>query len=164
MREIILVVHNIRSCHNVGSLLRTAEGLGVKTVVFTGYTPYPATENDPRMPHIARKIDAQIHKTALGAEHMVDWQHHDVIEPVIDKLRRGGYAVVALEQGARSVSLSTYQPPGKVALIVGREVDGIESELLDLCDTIVEIPMAGKKESFNVSAAAAIALFKLRFG
>lgn len=163
MRQITLIAHNIRSCHNVGSLLRTADGLGVKTVVFTGYTPYPLADGDPRMPHIARKIDAQIHKTALGAEHMVDWRQADSIETVMQTLREDGYVIAGLEQDKRSHRLPGYKPPEKIALIVGREVEGIEPEVLEQCDAILEIPMVGRKESFNVASAAAIALYHLVF-
>lgn len=163
MRQIILIAHNLRSCHNIGSLLRTAEGFGVKAVYLTGYTPYPISKNDARMPHIARKLDTRIHKTALGAEQMVDWQYADTIENVIQTLRGEGYVIAGLEQDQRSQNLATYAPAEKVALIVGREVEGIELEVLDQCDLILEIPMAGHKESFNVASAAAIALYHFTF-
>ncbi len=163
MIEIILIAHNVRSCHNVGSLLRTAEGLGVKRVCLTGYTPYPLAEHDSRMPHIARKLHAQIHKTALGAEEMIEWQHAEDVESVLNELKDTDYEIVALEQTERSVPLPSFRPKAKTALIVGREVEGIEPEVLGHCDKIVEIPMAGKKESFNVASAAAMALYQLRF-
>lgn len=161
MAEIILIAHNIRSCHNVGSLLRTAEGLGIAKVYFTGYTPYPLKGGDRRMPHIARKLHAQIHKTALGAEDMVDWRHNDDIDSVISQLKEDGYEIAALEQSDRSTPLPDFQSTGKTALIVGREVEGVEQEVLERCDKIIEIPMKGKKESFNVSAAAAMAMYHL---
>lgn len=163
MREIILIAHNLRSCHNVGSLLRTAEGLGVSEVYLTGYTPYPQHSNDARMPHIATKIAKQIHKTALGAEDMVSWQHMDDVTALLQELKTDGFAVAAIEQANRAISLSDYKPPNKLALLVGREVEGVELEVLQLCDTILEIPMFGKKESFNVVQAAAMALYHCRF-
>lgn len=163
MSEIILIAHNLRSCHNVGSLLRTAEGFGVQNIYLTGYTPYPLADHDDRMPHIARKLDSQIHKTALGAEQMVDWHHADNVEQVVQSLRAEGYIITALEQDKRSRSLPGYIPPEKIALIVGREVDGVEPEVLSQCDVILEIPMAGRKESFNVASAAAIALYHFTF-
>jgi 23S rRNA (guanosine2251-2'-O)-methyltransferase len=162
-RDIILIAHNLRSCHNVGSILRTAEGLGVKKVCLTGYTPYPASNNDKRMPHIVAKIDRQIQKTALGAEKTVDWEHEESVSDVINNLKAEGFQVIALEQTENSFPLAAFKTPEKIALIVGREVEGIEQEVLRLCDQAVEIPMLGKKESFNVVQAAAMALYHMRF-
>lgn len=163
MREIILIAHNLRSCHNVGSLLRTAEGLGVNEVYLTGYTPYPQHTDDVRLPHIATKITKQIHKTALGAEDMVSWQHMDDVTPLLQELKADGFTVAAIEQANHAVHLPDYKPADKLALLVGREVEGVEEEVLRLCDTILEIPMFGKKESFNVVQAAAMALYHCRF-
>jgi len=163
MREIILIVHNVRSCHNVGSLLRTAEGLGVETVYLSGYTPYPQAPNDKRLPHIFRKANTQIHKTALGAEDMLSWQHSPELEPVVISLKKRGFTIAAVEQAKNSISLQTYNPPPKLALIVGREVEGIEPKILTMCDQILEIPMLGQKESFNVVQAAAIVLYHCQF-
>jgi len=163
MREIVLLVHDIRSCHNVGSLLRTAEGLGVSKVYFSGYTPYPSQENDSRLPHIHQKLTKQIHKTALGAEAAQAWEHVDAVDELIAHLRTDGFTVVALEQSDGSVSLPEYHAPNKVALLLGREVEGVADELLKLVDQTLEIPMYGKKESYNVVQAAAMALYQLRF-
>ncbi|HSX17610.1 MAG TPA: TrmH family RNA methyltransferase [Patescibacteria group bacterium] len=163
MREIILIAHNLRSCHNVGSLLRTAEGLGVSKVILSGYTPHPAHANDRRLPHEAAKITAMIHKTALGAEDMVPWDYHHELPAVIAKLKKNGWTVAAVEQAEDSKDLPKYHAPEKIAIIVGREVEGIEKEILDLCDTTLEIPMFGKKESFNVVQAAAMVLYHCRF-
>ncbi|HEX8182362.1 MAG TPA: TrmH family RNA methyltransferase [Candidatus Saccharimonadales bacterium] len=164
-RKIILIAHNLRSCHNVGSLLRTAEGLGVNEVILSGYTPYPLRDenNDDRLPHIAHKIDKQIRKTALGAETMVAWRHEVNIQSIIDELRGDGWQLVAVEQAADAVDLPAFMPMGKVALVVGREVEGIEADILTAMDNIVEIPMSGRKESFNVVQAAAMALYHCRF-
>lgn len=163
MRSIILIAHNLRSSHNVGSLLRTAEGLGVKEVFLTGYTPYPMTQNDDRLPHLAKKIDAQIAKTALGAEKMLAWQHLTSIDELLDDLSSQGYRLLAIEQTAASQPLPDYQPTDKVAIIVGREVEGLEPEVIARCDQALEIPMLGHKESFNVVQAAAMALYHIRF-
>ena len=163
MSHIVLIAHNLRSCHNVGSLLRTTEGLGIEKVWLTGYTPYPALEDDQRLPHESQKITKQIHKTALGAEEHQPWQHADDIATVIDQLKHDGYKVVALEQTDQSVPLQTFTVPDRIALIVGREVEGVEAEVLARCDGSVEIPMSGKKESFNVAVAAAMALYHLTF-
>jgi 23S rRNA (guanosine2251-2'-O)-methyltransferase len=163
MREIVLIAHNLRSCHNVGSLLRTAEGLGTKKVYLTGYTPYPLQSADDRLPHLALKLDKQIAKTALGAEKTQPWEHIPSIEAVIAELHADGYTIVALEQAPHSTSLPSYAVPQKIAIIVGREVEGVEPEVLSLCDDIVEIPMFGSKESFNVVQAAAMSLYAFRF-
>ncbi len=163
MRQIVLVAHNLRSCHNVGSLLRTAEGLGVVRVILSGYTPYPTGPNDSRLPHVAIKIDKQIHKTALDAEHQVAWQHRDDIAEVLAELRQASFKIAALEQVIGATKLPAFKSPEKIALLVGREVEGVEPEVLALCDTIIEIPMFGRKESFNVVQAAAMGLYHCRF-
>lgn len=163
MREIIVIAHDIRSTHNVGSLLRTAEGLGVNKVYFTGYTPYPVSKNDTRLPHLAQKITKQIHKTALGAENCVAWQHADNITQLFNELRSEGFQLIALEQNDSATKLQKFIPANKVALLLGREVEGIDEKLLSYCDKIVEIPMFGKKESFNVIQATAMSLYHIRF-
>ena len=163
MRSIIIIAHNVRSTHNVGSLLRTAEGLGVDRVYLTGYTPYPQSKNDARLPHLAAKIHQQIRKTALGAESLQAWKHHDDITTVIERLKSDGYTIAALEQASGSAPLPEFKSPEKIVLIVGREVEGIEPEVLERCDIILEIPMFGHKESFNVIQAAAMALYHFRF-
>jgi tRNA G18 (ribose-2'-O)-methylase SpoU len=163
MRSIILIAHNLRSCHNVGSLLRTAEGLGVQEVILTGYTPYPLAKDDKRLPHIAKKIDTSIHKTALDAEKQIPWRHAENVFEIIEQLKNDGYTVAAVEQTPNSVKLPDYICPEKIALLMGREVEGVENDVLAACDLAVEISMFGRKESFNVSIAAAIALYHCRF-
>lgn len=163
MRPLVLIAHNLRSCHNVGSLLRTAEGLGVQHVFLTGYSPYPLMEHDTRMPHLARKIDKQIHKTALDAERQISWQQNDDVFGVIARLKADGFTIIAIEQAEGSVALPSYKPDEKIALLVGREVEGVEPEVLNACDRTVEIPMFGQKESFNVVQAAAMGLYHCRF-
>ena len=163
MRDIILIAYNLRSCHNVGSLLRTADGLGVRKVILGGYSPHPGYAGDRRWPHEVTKISRQIHKTALGAEDFVTWEYHHDILPVLRKLRKDGYAVAAIEQADTAKDLPSYHPPQKIALVVGREVEGLEPEILTACDIALEIPMFGRKESFNVVQAAAMAIFHCRF-
>lgn len=162
--HLVLIAHDVRSCYNVGSLLRTADGLGVDKVYLTGYTPYPMMVQDPRLLYLAQKIDKQIHKTALGAEHSVHWEHNDDIAKVIEQLRYDKFTIVALEQSPSSIPLQAYRTPERIALVVGREVEGIEQGVLALADQIVEIPMRGQKESFNVAAAAAMALYQFTRG
>ena len=163
VKEIALVVHNVRSCHNVGSLLRTCDGLGVSRVYLTGYTPYPRQDDDTRLPHIARKIDAMIRKTALGAEDSVAWSPVPDITGLLRKLNDQGFELIALEQDSRAVPLPDFHPKERIAIIVGREVEGIEKEILDYVDVIVEIPISGLKESYNVSIAGAIALYQCKY-
>ncbi len=163
MMRIILIAHNLRSTHNVGSLLRTAEGLGITCVYFTGYTPHPSYPADNRLLHITQKLDKQIQKTALGAEHTQAWKYESDIQVLLKKLKSQGYTICALEQSSRAIPLPSYLAPTKIALIVGREVEGIEPEVLAAAENILEIPMSGQKESFNVAQAAAIALYHLRF-
>lgn len=162
-RQIILIAHNLRSAHNIGSLLRTAEGLGLKTVYLTGYSPYPLLSQDQRLPHLAIKLDKRIAKTALGAEKQLEIYHDQSINSVVNKLKADGYRLVALEQAKLAVSLMQFKVPAKLALIVGREVEGLETSVLDQVDDVVEIPMLGQKESFNVAQATAMALFYCRF-
>jgi len=159
MPEIIIIAHNIRSTHNIGAIFRTAEGFGVKKIILSGYTPYPHFTTDSRLPHIAEKLTAQIHKTALGAENLVPFEYIESIS--IDRIRQQGYRIIGLEQDTRSVPITAYQPPEKIALLLGEEVAGISPYLLNQCDDIIEIPMVGAKESFNVSVAAGIALYAL---
>lgn len=177
MSEIIVIAHNIRSTHNVGSIFRTCEGFGVTKLILSGYTPYPdmsltteaptcaygdtATHSatDSRLPHIREKITQQIHKTALGAEALVPFVYQ--AKPDLETLRQDGYRIVALEQDATSINLRDYRAPQKVALLLGEEVAGITPELLAEVDDIIEIPMHGQKESFNVSVATGIALYQL---
>lgn len=164
MKQVIIIAHNLRSAHNVGSLLRTAEGLGVQEVILSGYTPYPQlTANDRRLPHEQRKITKLIQKTALGAEAAQSWRRTEDVFEVITQLQANGYTVAAVEQAPDAISLPDYTAPQKIALLVGREVEGVEPEVLQACDAALEIPMFGKKESFNVVQAAAMALYHCRF-
>ncbi len=176
MPKIVVIAHNIRSTFNVGSIFRTSEGFGVEKLILSGYTPYPdlslcrevpncalidseITRDDQRLPHIREKITRQIHKTALGAESLVPFEYHEA--PPLDELRQLGYRITALEQAANSTNLRDYSAPDRIALLLGEEVNGIAPEWLALADDIIEIPMFGQKESFNVSVAVGIALYEL---
>lgn len=158
MPTITLILHNIRSTHNVGSIFRTAEGFGVKEIICSGYTPYPMVKDDSRLPHIAEKLTKQIKKTALDAEALVPFQHFDTIESWLDK---NSLPIIALEQSDRSIPISEFTAPTEFALLLGEEVEGIEPRLLEYCQSIIEIPMLGQKESFNVSVATGIALYAI---
>ena len=158
MKSLTVILHNIRSTYNVGAILRTCDGFGVDRVIFSGYTPYPGKG----LPHEQEKLTKQIHKTALGAEETVVWEYVDDIFETLEKLKSAGYEILALEQAEGSVSLDKFVPDAsKNVLILGEEVCGIPADLLGKADKILEIKMVGKKESFNVSVAAGIALFQL---
>ncbi len=163
MAGILLIAHDIRSTHNVGSLFRTAEGLGVDKLWLSGYSPYPLSMPDARLPHLARRAEAQIAKTALGSEKTLAWEHAPDIAKLIHDLKTGGFTIAALEQAPGARPLPSYQAPAKVAVIVGNEVAGVAPEILQMCDDIIEIPMSGRKESFNVGQAAAMCLYHIRF-
>lgn len=159
--SLIIIAHNIRSIYNVGSLLRTCDGLGVAEVYLTGYTPYPSRAKDERLPHLAEKITKQISKTALGAEESVIWEYNQDIHAVMGKLRNNGYAIAGLEQTSNSVPMQDFTPPAKLALVLGSEVTGIDITLIDSLDYCLEIPMYGTKESYNVTCAAAMAMYHI---
>jgi 23S rRNA (guanosine2251-2'-O)-methyltransferase len=111
------------------------------------------------LPHIREKLTSQIHKTALGAEKTVPFEYSEVLD--LQRFKDEGYTIIALEQNSRSINLNEYKKPEKIALLIGEEVHGIEQKYIELCDDIIEIPMKGKKESFNVSVATGIALYQL---
>lgn len=160
MHDIIVIAHNIRSTHNIGAIFRTCEGFGIGKIILSGYSPYPALPHgDTRLPHIREKLTAQIHKTALGAEILVPFEYREI--PDIAALKQAGYRIVGLEQDDRSAMLPDYTTPSKVVLLLGEEVEGITSDMRNLCDDLIEIPMIGQKESFNVSVATGIALYGL---
>lgn len=156
--EIVVVAHNIRSIFNVGSIIRSAEGFGVKKVFATGYTPSP----DNGLPHVREKISKALHKTSLGAENFLSFSSVSDIFQLINQLRLDGFLIVGLEQHADAIALpdfcgSSLSP--KIALLLGEEVRGLAPNLQKVCDQLVEIPMFGKKESFNVSVSLGIALY-----
>ena len=160
----ILVLDNIRSCYNVGAILRSAEGFGVKRVILSGYTP--RVHDATLLPHLREKLDHEIHKTALGAEEMLDIYSCDDIILELNRLKKQGWQVVGLENNIESSKLMKLNDKrlsekltDKVVLVLGEEVKGIDYSLYDIIDLFVEIPMRGQKESFNVSVAAGIALY-----
>jgi 23S rRNA (guanosine2251-2'-O)-methyltransferase len=163
MRKIVLIAHNLRSVHNVGSLLRTAEGLGVEKVYLTGYTPHHKVSGDARLPHEIAKIEKQLRKTALDAEQTLNWEYYQHLDDVLQKLKTDTYILAAVEQSDTSIKLPDYDIPPRIALLVGREVEGVEPDVLKKMDIHLEIPMFGSKESFNVVQATAMALYHCKF-
>ncbi|MCA9301491.1 TrmH family RNA methyltransferase [Candidatus Saccharibacteria bacterium] len=166
--HITLVAHDIRSTHNVGAFFRTCDGLGVEKIIFSGYTPYPTFEGDSRLPYFADKITRQIHKTALGAECVVDFQCLETLDDVIKQAKSEDAYIIALEQYPNSHSpqeckdILTKNNINSAYLILGNEVHGVNDSVLKTADSILEIPMLGTKESLNVSVATAIALYELK--
>ena len=158
------MLDNIRSTYNVGAILRTAEGLGVAKVILSGYTP--RVHDAKLLPHLRAKLDEEIHKTALGAEDLLDVGSSDDIFSELKKLKEQGWQIVGLENNINSEKLVDLNYEGlkeiisdKVVLILGEEVHGINYSLYDIIDLFLEIPMEGQKESFNVSVAAGITLY-----
>lgn len=142
MREIYFVLDNVRSRFNVGSIFRTADGLGVKKIYLCGITPAP--------PH------NEISKTALGAEKIVPWVKSWELGVVMKELQHQGIQIIGAEKTQTSVDMRKVKWPSKVAILLGPEVEGSEEKVLSLCDRVVHIPMAGMKTSLNVSVAAGI--------
>lgn len=161
---ITLVVDNVRSSYNVGALFRSAEGAGIERIIVAGITPYPKTADDPRLPHVRRRATEQIAKTALGAEKLVPFSHVSDIGEALQDFSRRGYALCALEQTPEAENIFDAAPLSfPLALIVGNEKDGINREILRMCDRVLTIPMQGEKRSLNVACAATTALFYIAY-
>lgn len=143
-----VVLNNIRSLYNVGSIFRTADGAGVEKLWLCGITGYP-----PR---------ADISKTALGAETRIPWEYHANAAEVIKQLKQKKYEIVFLEQTAGAIDYNDFKPKGPVCLVMGNEITGVSDELLALCDTAIEIEMNGLKNSLNVAVAFGIAAYHIR--
>jgi 23S rRNA (guanosine2251-2'-O)-methyltransferase len=146
---VILLLENIRSMHNVGSIFRTADAFLVEAIYLCGYTPHP--------PH------RDIHKTALGATETVGWKYIEDTPEAVKFLKNEGYQMVAVEQVVGSIALQEFKLPEgeKMVLIFGNEVDGVSEEVLKYCDACIEIPQFGMKHSLNVSVAAGMVLWEL---
>ena len=146
---IIVVLDNIRSMHNVGSVFRTADAFLLEGIYLCGFTPQP--------PH------RDIHKTALGATETVEWKYFDSASDALGQLRDAGYGIYAVEQVKESIALQKFifKQDGKLAVIFGNELSGVGEEVLKLCDGCIEIPQLGMKHSLNISVAAGIILWEL---
>jgi len=156
-KEIILILDNIRSTHNVGSIFRTADAARVSKIYLVGITPDP-------IDRFGRKR-SDISKASLGAEESIEWEHSSDMASLISKLKEKSFEVVALEQSELAIDYKEFQKTSlgleKLALILGSEVEGISKDILSLCDKIIDIPMLGEKESLNVSVATGVALFRI---
>jgi 23S rRNA (guanosine2251-2'-O)-methyltransferase len=153
MYDVRLILHNIRSAYNVGAILRTADGAGVRVVYLSGYTPAPIDRFG--------RARADIAKVALGAESSVTWVSVPDTYALMQQLKQEQVHVVAIEQDHRAVPYTTLHAHHPIALILGEEVAGVPIEICNQCDTIAELPMEGTKESLNVSVTAGIVLYHL---
>lgn len=153
----VVVLHNIRSSHNVGSIFRTADAAGIGKIYLAGITPSPIDKYG--------RPNTRLTKVSLGAENFVVWEKVKSTARLIDKLKAQGYNILAVEQSDKSEPLFkvklTKTSARKSVLVLGNEITGLPPGLLKRADTIVEIPMAGKKESLNVAVAFGIAAFHL---
>ena len=149
----ILVVPDIRSAQNVGALFRTADAAGISKIYLVGITPAPIDRFGR-----ARTDGA---KSALGAEQTLPWEQLSTLPPLLRRLKKEGYQIVAIEQSDTSVDYKKVSIKQNTAFIIGNEVTGISKSVLSKCDIIAEIPMRGTKESLNVSVATGIALFRM---
>lgn len=146
---VALMADNVRSLHNIGSMLRTCDAFRVSEMIMAGISGVP--------PH------AEISKTALGADKSVSWRHVDDAYAEVKRMQAEGWKVLALEQAHQSVDLLDFEPtPGeRYLLVAGNEVEGVDQRIVDAADTVIEIRQAGTKHSLNVAVSAGIALYKL---
>jgi 23S rRNA (guanosine2251-2'-O)-methyltransferase len=146
--EVIAVLDNVRSLHNVGSVFRTADAFSLRGVMLCGITATP--------PH------NEIHKTALGAEESVDWQYFESTIEAVQTLKEQGFTIVGIEQVDKNIQLTNFtpSPDANYAFIFGNEVKGVQQNVIDLCDFCIEIPQYGTKHSLNVSVSAGIVLWE----
>ena len=152
--SLCLILHNVRSAHNVGAIFRTAEAAGVNQIYLTGYTPAPLDRFS--------RPNRELAKTALGAEKIVGWQVFKNLTPLLKKLQvNEANKLIALEQSSNSINYKKVKVTGPTAIIVGNEVSGLTPAILKRCAIIAEIPMRGRKESLNVAVATGIFLFQI---
>lgn len=152
-KETIVVLDNIRSAHNVGSVFRTSDGAGVAKIILGGYTPTPTDRFG--------RVQPEIKKTSLGASEMITWESVTAaaLPTTLRALQATGYKIVAVEQTADSISLVEAVLPERTCFVFGNEVDGVRDEVLAVSDQIIDIPMLGEKESLNVSVSVGIVLY-----
>lgn len=156
-KNIYLILDNIRSRENVGSIFRTADAAGVSKIYLCGITPTPSVRN----PKFQIQNQDKIAKTALGAETWVPWEYYKDTWRLLKHLNKGHVITIALEQTKNSQNIFKFRPKFPLALVLGNEVRGVSPKILKYCDKKIYIPMHGKKESLNVSVAAGVALYSL---
>ena len=161
-KEIVIILDDIRSCYNAGSIFRTADAAGAQEIALCGITPYPRIPGDTRPERVIENNTKMIHKTALDAENSVKFQHFHTIRDAIKYYADKKYQIAALENKVEDTkNIFTFKPKSNIALVVGSETDRLDDSILNMCDATVEIPMRGIKNSLNVSVAAGIALYQL---
>jgi len=152
MKQVIVILSDIRSIYNVGSIFRTADGAGVEKIFLCGITPTPLDR--------FRKTRKDFTKVSLGAEKTIAWEYKKQLSSLITKLKKEKYIICAVEQTKNSIPYNTFKTKHKkIALVFGNEVKGISEKALKKCDTILEIPMRGEKESLNVSVAFGVTIY-----
>lgn len=149
----IVILDNIRSVYNVGSIFRTSDALDVDKIILCGTTPTPIDRFG--------RARADLAKVALGAEKNIKWEYFSDTKEAINKLKKEKFQVIAVEQDKKSINFKKIKPKFPVALVMGNEVGGIDNGVLKLCDHIAEIPMFGKKESLNVSVSFGIVGYEI---
>jgi len=152
-KDVVIVLPDIRSAINVGSIFRTADAIGVSKIYLIGQTPTPIDQFGRNQKDIA--------KSALGAETWISWKYKKTITSLIKKLKKDGYKIIAIEQNKKSIDYKDFKLSERCAFILGSEVLGLSDSILNRCDEIIEIPMQGKKESLNVAVATGIVLFRI---
>jgi tRNA G18 (ribose-2'-O)-methylase SpoU len=154
-KEVVVILDNIRSTFNVGSIFRTADALGVGEIVLGDTTPAPIDRFG--------RARADIAKVSLGAEKTVPWKYEKSVLPTVKKLKKEGWQIIAIEQAENSVDYKKVKlaKNNKIAFVLGAEVDGVNKEILKIADIVAEIPMRGQKESLNVSVSFGVALFRI---
>ncbi len=161
---LVVVLDDVRSLHNVGSVFRTADAFRLQAICLCGITAVPddvKAADGTVIKEASLKASQEIHKTALGAEESVSWQYFKSAEEAVEKLKNDGFIVMAIEQCHGSTMLQDFLPmPGKgYAIVLGNEVKGVHQDVVDQCDGCLEIPQFGTKHSLNVSVTAGIAIW-----
>lgn len=155
-RPLVFILHNIRSLQNVGLFFRLADAFLIEKIYLTGYTGFPKKQMDSREQRVIDHAEREINKTAIKLVPFVPWEQTEEILPLLDKLRTNSYQLIAVEQTDSSVDYRKQKYHDRVALIFGHERTGIENDLLETCDSVIEIPMHGMGNSHNVATSAAI--------
>jgi len=157
VKKVVIILNNIRSSENVGSIFRTADAVRVSKIILCGYTPAP-------IDRFGRENKGLI-KASLGAEKFIKWEKRETLKETIEIIqeKRGGnrFVVIGIEQDERAIDYKSIDKSKNIVLVFGNEVDGLSKEELKLCDIVASLPMYGKKESLNVSVCAGIVLYSL---
>lgn len=162
MMQLVIILDNIRSAHNVGAILRTCDAAGTKKVICCGTTPYPRLVNDQRDPVIINRNTREITKTALGAEQSISIEYKNDAISALAPYRAKGWTIYGLERKLHATGIMNAVLSSPAVLILGSETHGLSQELMGYCDEILQIPQWGDKESLNVAVAAGIAIYQFR--